>query len=68
VPVSQRRRELVHPVDATAVGHHDHLFARVAKESHHLMDILAQPLRIKMGNDLGEDLRGAILDRAKDPE
>ena len=41
VPVGQRRRKLVRPVDATAVGDHDHLFPRVAKEGHHLMDILA---------------------------
>jgi hypothetical protein len=67
-PVRQRRRELFRPVAATAVGHHDHLFASVAKESHHLMDILAQPLRIKMGDDLVEDFGGAILDRAKDTE
>ena len=62
VPVGQRRRELFRPVDATAVGHHDHLFAGVAKEGHHLMDILAQPLRIKMRHDLIEDFRGPILD------
>ena len=41
VPVSQRRRELFRPVDATAVGDHDDLFAGVAKEGHHLMDIVA---------------------------
>jgi hypothetical protein len=41
VPVGERRRKLVRPMDATAVGHHDHLFAGVAKEGHHLMDILA---------------------------
>ena len=68
VPVGQRRRELFRPVDATAVGDHDHLFAGVAKEGHHLMDILAQPLRIKMGDDLIEDFRGAILDGADDTE
>src|SRR6266480_7190345 len=68
VPVCQRRRELFRPVDATAVGDHDHLCARVAKEGHHLMDILAQPLRIKMGDDLVENLRGAILDSANNTE
>jgi len=68
VPVCQRRRELVRPVDATAVDHHDDLFPGVAQEGHHLMDILAQPLRIKMGDDLRENLRGAILDRANDTE
>ena len=46
VPVCQRRRERVRPMDATAVGHHDHLFAGTAKEGHHLMDVLAKPLRI----------------------
>ena len=68
VPVGQRRRELVRPVDATAVGHHDHLFAGVAKERHHLMDILAQPLCFKLGNDLVEDFGGAILDCPNDTE
>ena len=51
VPVSQCRRELFRPVDATAVGDHDHLFAGVAKAGHHVMDIVAQPLRITMGDD-----------------
>ena len=68
VPVGERRRELFRPVDATAVGDHDHLFAGVAQEGHHLMEILAQPLWLKMGNDRGEDFGGAILDRAHDPE
>ena len=52
VPVGQRRRELCRPVDATAVGDHDHLFAGVAKEGHHLMDILAQPPVSKWGTTL----------------
>ena len=68
VPVSQCRRQLVRPVDATAVGDHDDLFPGVAKEGHHLMDILAQSLRIKMGNDLIEDFRGAVLDGTDDAE
>jgi hypothetical protein len=62
LPVCQSRRELFRPVDATAVSNHDDLFPGVAKEGHHLMEILAQPLRIKMGDDLIEDFRGAILD------
>ena len=66
VPVGQRRRELVRPVDATAVSHHDHLFAGVAKEGHHLMDVVAKPLRLKMGDNLIEDFAGPILDRAHD--
>ena len=52
VPVGQRRREFVRSVDATAVDHHDDLFPGVTKEGHYLMDILAQPLGIKMGDDL----------------
>src|SRR6516162_377500 len=68
VPVGERRRELVRPMDATAVGHHDHLFAGVAKEGHHLMDVLAKPLRIKMGDHLIEDFGGPILDRPNDAE
>ncbi len=55
-------------MDATAVGHHDHLFAGVAQEGHHLMDVLAQPLRLQMGDHLREDFRGPILDRADDAE
>ena len=66
VPVCQRRRELVRPMDATAVGHHDHLFAGVTKEGHHLMDVLAKPLCIKMGHNLIEDFGGPILDSADD--
>jgi hypothetical protein len=68
VPMCQRRRELFRSVDATTVGDHDHLFAGVAKEGHHLMDILAQPLRLKMGDDLVEDFGGAILDRPYDTQ
>ena len=68
VPVCQRRRELVRPMDATAVGHHDHLFAGVTKEGHHLMDVLAKPLCIKMGHNLIEDFGGPILDRPYDTE
>ena len=68
VPVGQRRRELMRPMDATAVGHHDHLFAGMAKDGHHLMDVLAQPLRIKMGDNLIADFGGAILDCADNTE
>ena len=68
LPVGQRRRELVRPMDATAVGHHDHLFAGTAKEGHHLMDVLAKSLRIKMGNHLIADFGGPVLDSADDTE
>ena len=40
VPVGQRRRELVRPVDATAVDDHDRLFPGFAEGRHHLMEIL----------------------------
>ena len=68
VPVGQRRRELLRPVEATAVGDHDHLLARVAQAGQHWMAIVAQPLRLNMGHDLVEDVGGAILDRTHDPE
>jgi hypothetical protein len=55
-------------MDATAVGDHDHLFSRVAKEGHHLMDILAQPLCVKVRDDLIDDARGTILHSADDAE
>jgi len=56
------------PVDATAVNDHHDLFPGMAKERHHLMDILAKPLGIKLGDDLIEDFRGAILDGADNAE
>src|SRR5437667_5078132 len=68
MPVCQSRCELFRPVDATAVDDHDNLLPGVAKEGHDLMDILAPPLCIKMGHDLIEDFRGAILDSTNDAE
>src|SRR5262245_12143880 len=67
-PVLQGRGELVGPMDATAMDDHDHLWAGFAKDAHDLMDILAQLLGIKVGHNLIEDFRGAILDRADDVE
>jgi hypothetical protein len=68
MPVGQCRCQFVCPMDATAVDDHHDLFPGVAKERHHLMDILTKPFRIKMGDDLVEDFGGAILDRANDTE
>ena len=68
VPVSQRRRQLVRPVDATAVGDHDHLFPRMSKQRHHLMDILTEPCRVKLRDNLIDDARGAILHGPDDAE
>ena len=65
VPVCKRRRELVRPMDATAIHHHDHLFPCAAKERHHLMDRLAKPLSLTMGNDLKADFRRPLLDSTK---
>ena len=55
-------------MDATAVSDHHHLFPRVAQEGHHLMDIVAQPLRVKMRDDFIDDARGTILHGADDAE
>jgi hypothetical protein len=68
MPVGQRRRQLVCPVDATPVDDHHHLFPAMDKEGHYLMDILPKPFGIKLGDNLIEDFRGAILDRAHDAE
>src|SRR5215472_16020039 len=68
VPVGQRRRQLGCPVDATAVGHHDHLFAAVTKNGHHLMNILAKSLRIKLRHDLIEHFGRPILDGTNDAQ
>ena len=62
LPVGERRRELVRPVDATAVDAHAHCFAGWAKERHDWMDILAKLLGIKLGDDFIEDFRGPIWD------
>src|SRR5690349_2863268 len=51
VPVRQRRGELVRPMDPTAIDCHDDLFPRAAKDGHHLMDILAKPFGIKLGDN-----------------
>ena len=50
--VVKYRHKLVRAVDTTAVGDHDHLFPRVVKEGHHLMDILAEPSVSKCGTIL----------------
>ena len=55
-------------MDATAIDHHAHFFPGFAKDTHHLMEILAEFVGIKMGHDFIEDTRGAILDRANDVE
>jgi hypothetical protein len=64
VPVCTCRRALLRPVEATAVGADDSLLAGVAQAGHHWMEILPPPLRLQMGDALGEDCGGALRDRA----
>ena len=60
--------KLVRPVDAAPIDDHDDLCAGLAESGHHLVDRLAQLLRIKVGDDCREDCRGAILDCPNDAE
>ena len=60
VPGGPRRRPLVRPVDATAVGDHAHLLPRMATKGQHWMARLAYPLRGTMRDALRDDARGAI--------
>ena len=68
VVVRKCRVELVRPVDPAAIDDHDHLFAGFAEDRHHLMDILAQLLSIKVRHDFIKDAGGAILHGAHDRE
>src|SRR2546427_8155955 len=68
VVVLQGRVELVRPVDTAAIDDHHDLFAGFAEGCHHLMDILAQLLGIKVGHDCIKDFRGAILASADNAE
>src|SRR2546428_2492761 len=62
------RVELVRPMDPAAIDDHHDLFAGFAEGRHHLMEILAQFLGIKVRHDFIEDFGGAILDRPYDTE
>ena len=66
--VVEGRVELVRSMDATALGYHHHVFARVPKEAHHLMAILTTFLRIEMRHDFVKNAAGAILPSANDIE
>src|SRR5215217_6930239 len=66
--VVECRVELVRPMDTAAIDDHHDLFAGFTKGRHHLMDILAQLLGIKMGDDLIEDFRCSKLDGANHAE
>jgi len=68
VVVLQGRVELMRPMDPAAIDDHDDLFADFAEGRHHLMDILAPLLGIKMRDDLIKDFGGPILDGAQHAE
>jgi hypothetical protein len=55
-------------VDAPAIDYHHHLFLGRAKGVHHLVDVLTEFVGIKMGHDLIEDARSAVLHRPHDIE
>jgi hypothetical protein len=60
--------ELVRPMDPAPIDDHHDLFLGFPEGCHDLMNVLAQLLGIKVGNDFIEDFRGAILDGADDAE
>ncbi len=68
MPVCEGGGELVRPMDATAIDDHHDLLLGFAKGGHHLMDVLAQFLGIKMGHNLVEDFGSPILDGPNDAE
>src|SRR5215475_7416942 len=68
IVVVEDRVELVRSMDPAAIHNHHDLFVGFAEGRHHLMEILAQLLGIKVGHDFREDFRGPILDRADDTE
>src|SRR5215471_10853071 len=55
-------------MDPAAIHDHHHVFAGFAEDRHHLMEILAELLGIKVRHDFIENFRGAILDRPQDTE
>jgi hypothetical protein len=68
VPVLQGGSELMGPMDPAAIDDHHDLFVGFAEGRHHLMEILAQLLGIKMRHDLREDFGSPLLDRPNDAE
>src|ERR671923_2439872 len=60
----QGRVELVRPMNPTAIDDHHDLLLGFAKGGHHVMDVLAQFLRIEMGHNFREDFGSAIVDGA----
>src|SRR5712691_9393576 len=68
VVVVEGRVELVRPLDPAPIDDHHDLLPSFAEGRHHVMEILAQLLGIKVGHDFREDFGGAILDRPNDTE
>src|SRR6266571_8731250 len=66
--VVECRVELVSPMDPAAIDDHHYLFLGFAEGRHHLMEIVAPLLGIKVRHDFIEDFGGAILDRPNDTE
>jgi len=53
--VVEGRVKLVRPMDPAPIDDHHHLFLGVPEGCHHLMEILAQLLGIKVRHDFRED-------------
>jgi hypothetical protein len=62
------RIKLMRSMDPAPIDNHHHLFLGFPEGSHHLVDILAQLLGIKVRHDFIEDFRGAILDGTDNAE
>jgi hypothetical protein len=68
VPGCERRRTLCGTMEAPAVHNHDARCAGVAPEGQPLMALGTPALRIHVGADLLEDVRGALGDGTQDAE
>jgi hypothetical protein len=55
MPMGQRRRALVRPVEATAIDDQPHRFSRGATRGHPWMAIVPKPLGITLRDDFLED-------------
>jgi hypothetical protein len=64
VVMVEGRVELVRPMDPAAVDDQHDLFAGFLEGRHHLVEILAQLLRLKVRDDLIEDFGSPVLDGA----
>src|SRR5262245_3374323 len=53
-------------MNAAAIDDHDDVFPGMTKDAHHLMNVLAEFVCIKMGHDFIEHARGPVLHCAND--